>query len=323
MGRLGREVVMKLALLFPGQGSQFSGMGRKLAEQEPAAREVFQEAGEALGFDLANLCFHGKEEDLALTENTQPAVLTHSIAALKSLQARGLPAPAAAAGHSLGEYSAHVCAGTLSFADAVRTVRARGRFMQEAVPVGEGSMAAVIGLEPEQVEDLCRRAAEGEVLSPANLNSPGQIVIAGHRGAVRRAVDSAGAAGARKAILLPVSAPFHCSLMRPAAASLLPVLRSVDFGRCRLPVYTNVDARPVRTAEEARDALYRQVCRPVRWIETIRNMVAAGVDVFLEVGPGKVLTGLVRRIDRKVKVKAVQDPDGMEKALSILTVAGG
>jgi [acyl-carrier-protein] S-malonyltransferase len=313
-------MVVKYAFLFPGQGSQFSGMGKELADALPVARAVFEEADQALGFGLSKLCFHGADADLALTENTQPAILAHSIATLRALEARGIDSPVATAGHSLGEYSAHVSAGTISFADALRTVRARGQFMQAAVPVGTGAMAAIIGMEEEQVRELCAAVAEGEVVSPANLNSPGQIVIAGHSAAVERATELARERGARKAIALPVSAPFHCSLMKPAAEELRPVLEEIDFRAACLPVYTNVDARPVRNGSDSREALYRQVCNPVRWVETIQNMIGSGVDTFIEIGPGKVLTGLLRRIDRSVVAHAVQDPAGIDSVVGKIMV---
>lgn len=307
---------MRYGFLFPGQGSQFPGMGRDLAEKYTVAARVFQEADQALGFPLSDLCWNGTGEQLALTENTQPAILTHSVAALRVLESLGAPAPAAAAGHSLGEYSAHVAAGTLAFADAVRSVRDRGRFMQEAVPVGAGAMAAIIGLEPGKLDDIFLEAARGEVVSAANLNSPGQIVIAGHAGAVGRAVDMAREQGARKAVPLPVSAPFHCSLMEPAAARLGPVLQAVEFDTPSVPVIANVDGAAVRTGERARQALLEQVCAPVRWIDVMGTMIGDGVEAFVEIGPGKVLAGLVKRIDRKVPAVACGDSAGVEKFLA-------
>jgi [acyl-carrier-protein] S-malonyltransferase len=314
-------MVVKYAFLFPGQGSQFSGMGKELADTLSVSHDVFEEADQALGFQLSELCFQGADADLALTENTQPAILAHSIAALRALTARGIDAPVATAGHSLGEYSSHVAAGTISFADAIRTVRARGQFMQAAVPVGTGAMAAIIGMEKAQVQELCSLAADGEVVSPANLNSPGQIVIAGHLGAVERAMSLALEKGARKAVQLPVSAPFHCSLMKPAAEELRPVLDGINFEEARFPVYNNVDASPVRSGQESRDALYRQVCNPVRWVETVHNMIDSGVDTFIEIGPGRVLSGLLRRIDRSVIAHAVQDPAGIDAVVEKIMVA--
>jgi [acyl-carrier-protein] S-malonyltransferase len=295
--------VSGFAFLFPGQGSQHAGMGRELFEAFPESREVFETADEALGRPLSQVCFEGPAEELTLTETTQPAILTVSIAALRALEARGLR-PIATAGHSLGEYSAHVAAGTFEFTDAVRTVQSRGRFMQDAVPVGVGSMAAVLGLDREAIEDLCRSAAGDEIVTPANLNAPGQIVIAGHAVAVERAVAASREAGSRKALTLPVSAPFHCPLMRPAADRLSPVLDAIEMRSPAVPVYTNVDAEPVATAEQARSALVRQVASPVRWHELIEAMVRAGIDTFVEVGPGKVLSGLVRRIHKPARVLA-------------------
>lgn len=291
-------------------------MGLDLFESSPAARVVFERADAALGESLSETCFRGSAEDLALTENTQPAILTTSIAALEALRAAGVPAAVAAAGHSLGEYSAHVAAGTVSFEDAVRSVRARGRFMQEAVPVGEGAMAAVLGLSPEDVAAVCEDAAEGRVLSPANLNAPGQIVVAGHADAVARAIDAAKSKGARRAVELPVSAPFHCSLMEPAADRLTPVLGEVAFSNPAIPVVTNVDAREVSDGDVARAALLRQVASPVRWIEVIERLVALDIRTFVEVGPGRVLSGLVRRIDRDTQCFHVEDSASLEATLA-------
>lgn len=305
----------KFALLFPGQGSQTTGMGRALHEASPACRAVFEKADSALGSPISRICFEGSESDLALTENTQPALLTVSVASLQALRDAGLGEPAAAAGHSLGEYSAHVAAGTLAFSDAVRAVRSRGRFMQDAVPVGVGAMAAVIGLEADRLGEICEEAAQGEVVSPANLNCPGQVVIAGHAGAVGRAVELAKNAGARKAMPLPVSAPFHCSLMVPAAQRLRPVLEEIVFSDPSFPVYTNVAAEPVAGGNEAREALIGQVASPVRWIETIQAMAAGGIETFIEVGHGKVLAGLARRIDRSLKVFPASDPETVEAAI--------
>lgn len=312
MGGIGGPLVMRYALLFPGQGAQAPGMGKDVAETVPAARAVFDAADDALEESISRVCFEGTADELALTENTQPAILTVSVACLRALQDRGIPAPAAAAGHSLGEYSAHVAAGTIEFDDAVRTVRARGRFMQEAVPVGAGAMAAIIGLDADVVDTVCADAAAGDVVSPANLNSPGQVVIAGDTAAVERAVAIAKERGAKRALPLPVSAPFHCARMEPAAERLLPVLRAIPFRDPGYPVITNVDALAVTAGDPARDALYRQVASPVRWIEVMQAMIADGIDTFVEVGPGKVLSGLARRIDRSVSVHAVSDPDGVD-----------
>jgi [acyl-carrier-protein] S-malonyltransferase len=304
---------MAYALLFPGQGAQSPGMGRALYDAFPESRATFDEADEALGGSIRKVCFEGSADDLALTENTQPAILTVSVAALRALRCAGVPEPVAAAGHSLGEYSAHVAADTLDFAGAVATVRRRGRFMQDAVPVGAGAMAAILGLDLEVLERLCREHAGDEVVSPANLNAPGQVVVAGHRGAVERVVAAAKEAGARRAMALPVSAPFHCSLMEPAAERLAPILEDLAFRDPRWPVYTNVDGTAVTRAPEARSALIRQVASPVRWVDEVRAMVESGIETFVEVGPGKVLSGLVRRIHRGADVHAVEDPAGVER----------
>jgi [acyl-carrier-protein] S-malonyltransferase len=292
-------------------------MGRALADAFPEAKAVFDSADRALDHPVSQICFEGSAEDLALTENTQPAILTVSIAALRVLESRGLH-PVATAGHSLGEYSAHVAAGTLPFEDAVRAVRLRGRFMQRAVKVGDGAMAAILGLELADLERVCEECAEGEVVSPANMNGPGQIVIAGHAGAVQRAMAAALTAGASRALPLPVSAPFHCSLMSPAADELRPVLEEISFFDPVMPVFTNVDAAPVRDGGEAREALVRQVATPVRWHELVQAMVDSGIDTFLEVGPGRVLAGLMRRIRKDLKILAVGDPDSLEKAVDQL-----
>ena len=290
------------AFIFPGQGSQFAGMGKELAAQFPAARHVFAEANEALGFDLTKLCFEGPEEELKLTANTQPAILTTSIAALRTLQAETGMQPDFVAGHSLGEYSALVCAGALGFADAVRTVRQRGTFMQEAVPVGTGAMAAMLGIERDELESICHEAAQGEVVSAANYNSPGQIVIAGHAGAVTRAIEVAKGRGYRKAMLLPVSAPFHCALMQPAATRLAGVLAQVAVADPQVPVISNVEALPNRAGNRVKELLVAQVCAPVRWDESVQKMTALGVTYYIEIGPGKVLSGLVKRIVKEVEV---------------------
>jgi len=295
-----------LALLFPGQGSQSVGMGKSLSEASEPARTVFEEADRVLGFSLSKLCFEGPEEQLRLTANTQPAILTHSIAALADLRARfpeKLEGAVFAAGHSLGEYSAGVAAGAFSFADAVALVRARGTFMQEAVPAGVGAMAAIVGLEPAAVEEACREAAQGETVAPANYNSPEQTVIAGHAAAVARASEGCLARGAKRAIALPVSAPFHCALMSPARDRMKPLLEATVFTDAAMPVVTNVDAAPETSGEKLRDALVRQIDSPVRWVETVQRLAREGVDRALEIGPGNVLAGLVRRIDKTIKVE--------------------
>ncbi len=296
-----------VAFIFPGQGSQFAGMGKELADNFSVARHVFEEANDVLGFDLSSLCYNGPEETLKLTANTQPAILTTSIASLRVLESETGLVPDFVAGHSLGEFSALVCAGALSFADAVHTVRQRGTFMQEAVPVGTGSMAAILGLDPELLAAVCEEAAEGQVVSPANYNSAGQVVIAGHTEAVARAVDLAKEKGAKRAMLLPVSAPFHCSLMAPAGERLVEVLADINVNELALPVVTNVEATPNQEASHVSDLLVRQVCAPVRWQETITCMVNLGVTRYIEVGPGKVLSGLVKRMAKGSTIQNVQN----------------
>jgi [acyl-carrier-protein] S-malonyltransferase len=296
-----------IAYIFPGQGSQYAGMGKDLADNFPVARQVFEEANDALGFDLAALCYNGPEDDLKLTANTQPAILTTSVAALRVLETETDLVPGCAAGHSLGEYSALVCAGSLSFADAVRTVRQRGTFMQEAVPVGTGSMAAILGLDPAVLDQVCSDAAQGQVVSPANYNSDGQVVIAGHSEAVARAIELAKEKGAKRAMPLPVSAPFHCSLMVPAGERLAGVLAGINVKELALPVVTNVEALPNNDAARVRDLLVRQVSAPVRWQETIACMVSLGADRYIELGPGKVLSGLVKRMAKGSLIDNVQD----------------
>jgi [acyl-carrier-protein] S-malonyltransferase len=303
-----------IAFVFPGQGAQKVGMGRSLAEAFPICRETFAEADAALGEALSELCFEGPDERLMLTENTQPAILAMSTAVARLAVSRGLR-PHFAAGHSLGEYSAHVAAGTLSFADALRTVKRRGRYMQEAVPVGEGAMAAILGLDADRVAQACADAANGQVVSPANLNAPGQVVIAGHTAAVARASERAKALGAKRAIGLAVSAPFHCALMKPAEERLAPELRALDARNPSYPVAANVDAQLKRTAADAVDALIRQVSSPVRWEDVVRRLVSEGANIFLELGPGSVLAGLIKKIDRSVAVFSVEDESGLEAAI--------
>lgn len=307
----------KLAFLFPGQGSQSPGMGKGLAESYGCARQVFAEADAVLGFALSRLCFDGPADELALTENTQPAILTVSVAALAVLREKGLR-PDYVAGHSLGEYSALVAAGSLAFADALRLVRKRGRYMQEAVPVGVGAMAALLKLPPDRLADVIERAAQGEVLAAANLNSPEQVVLAGHAGAVSRAIELAKAAGARKAVLLPVSAPFHSPLLTPAQQRLKADLDATLFRDLDVPLINNWQAREVRTGAEARQGLYEQIPNPVRWEESIRTLAARGVTRFVEVGPGSVLTGLLRSIDAGLqgyKFRGPEDWPELEAAL--------
>jgi [acyl-carrier-protein] S-malonyltransferase len=311
VGRIGGALVSRVAFLFPGQGSQHPGMGRALASAWPECAEVFRRADEALGMPLSRACFEGSEAELARTETTQPAILTVSVAALRALERLGVR-PAAAAGHSLGEYSAHVAAGTFSFEDAVRAVRHRGRFMQDAVPEGQGAMAAILGLDPDAVRRICLESEDGDVVAAANFNGGGQVVIAGAAAAVRRAGERAVQAGARKAIPLLVSAPFHCALMEPARIRLAPVLEGIEFRDPAIPVFTNVDAAPVKSGPSARDALLRQVCSPVRWEDLVRRMAESGVDTFVEVGPGRVLAGLVRRILKDARVLGAAEPAEIE-----------
>jgi len=305
---------MTIAFLFPGQGSQAVGMGKELAGQHPIARQTFDEADEALGYKLSQLCFEGPEEQLRLTEITQPAILTASVAAWRVLKEKGLT-PSFVAGHSLGEYSAHVAAGTLTFADAVRTVRNRGTYMQEAVPVGVGAMAAILGVELEKVTAICAEAAQGEVCDPANMNSAEQIVISGNTAAVERAAKLANERGAKRAVMLPVSAPFHCSLMKPAQDLLAGDLSALTFQNPVIPVACNVDAMLVQDAAASRDALVRQVTGSVKWEQSMQFLIAQGVERFVEVGPGKVLCGLMRQIDRSKACSSVGDQASLQKTL--------
>jgi [acyl-carrier-protein] S-malonyltransferase len=295
------------AFIFPGQGSQYTGMGKELAGNFKIAADTFAEADDALGFALSRLCFEGPEEDLKLTANTQPAILTTSIAILRVLRNETPLTAAFLAGHSLGEYSALVASGAMDFADAVRTVRARGEYMQEAVPVGVGAMAAILGVETDILMEICQEAAQGEVVAPANFNSPGQIVIAGHAGAIGRAIEIAKGRGFRKAMLLPVSAPFHCSLMSPAGERLAEKLEDVSINTLEIPVVSNVDASPNQDKERVKELLVRQVSAPVLWEDSVKRMVDSGVEKFIEVGPGKVLSGLVKRIAKNVSTSNIED----------------
>jgi [acyl-carrier-protein] S-malonyltransferase len=308
---------MAIAFVFPGQGSQKVGMGRALHDAVPESRAVFEEADGALGFPLSRLCFEGPEEQLQLTANTQPAILTVSVAAARALAARGVR-PEWVAGHSLGEYSALVTAGVLSLREAVVAVRRRGEYMQEAVPVGEGAMAAILALDLAAIEQACREAAQGQVVSPANINSPGQVVIAGQAAAVDRASELCRKAGAKRAIRLPVSAPFHCALMMPAQERLARDLGALTFAEPAVPLVNNVDATVVRTGGAARDGLVRQVSGTVRWQESVERLVGEGVDTLVEVGPGTVLSGLIKKIDRSVRVLNVEDTASLEATAAAL-----
>ena len=309
----------KVAFVFPGQASQYPGMGKELADKYPSARTVFEEADHALGFSISKMCFEGSEEDLKQTANTQPAILTCSVAIYRVVAERGLT-PDFVAGHSLGEYSALVAAGSIKFSDAVQVVRHRGKYMQEAVPAGQGAMAAIMGLSPAVVADACKRASENEVCAPANLNSPEQTVISGNAGAVKRAVEIASQLGAKRAVMLAVSAPFHSALMMPAQEKLAADLRKITFSDLRVPLITNVDADTETSGEEAREALIRQVSMPVRWEESMRTLIDEGVNTFVEVGPGRVLTGLLRQIERSVATLNVGDEKSL--AATLEKVAG-
>jgi [acyl-carrier-protein] S-malonyltransferase len=306
----------KTAFLFPGQGSQFTGMGKALADEFPSARRVFDEADEALGFSISTLCFEGPDEALKRTENTQPALLTVSIAAHAVLTEKGLQ-PDYVAGHSLGEYSALVAAGSLRFADAVRIVRNRGRYMQEAVPQGVGAMAAILKLPDGKLDGILQEAAQGEVVSAANLNSPDQIVVAGNAAAVQRAADLAKAAGAKRAILLPVSAPFHCALMKPAQERLRADLDAAEFRDLAVPLVNNVEAREIQSGPDARRGLYEQVPNPVRWVDTIRYLAGRGVTRYYEIGAGAVLTGLLKTIDASLQGFKFGEPADWDKIASV------
>jgi len=308
-----------IAFIFPGQGAQKVGMGKALADAFPLCRQTFDEADAALGEALSRTIFEGPDDRLTLTENTQPAILSVSTAACRLLESRGIT-PAFVAGHSLGEYSANVAAGTFAFADALRLVRRRGRYMQEAVPVGEGAMAAIIGLETEQVAQACAEAAQGQVVSPANLNGAGQVVIAGTKDAVARASEAAKAMGAKRAIPLPVSAPFHCALMQPAQDRLAPELRAVAAHDPRVPIVANVDAQPKRDRAAAIEALVQQIASPVRWESVVQRLASEGVTTYVEVGPGNALSGMVKRIHREATVLNIEKPDDLAAIESKLHV---
>ena len=310
----------KVAFVFPGQASQYSGMGKDLADKYPEARAVFDEADKVLGFSISKICFEGTEDELKLTVNTQPAILTVSVAAVRVLEQKGI-SPDYVAGHSLGEYSALVAAGALKFADAVQLVRKRGTYMQEAVSAGQGAMAAILGLSPAVVQDACKRAAEGEVCSAANLNSPEQTVISGHANAVKRAVEIASQSGAKRAVVLPVSAPFHSALMMAAQEKLEKDLQAVQFSELQIPLVTNVDADSIRKGDEARQALVRQVSMPVRWEESMRMLLDEGVRTFVEVGPGRVLTGIMRQIERSVTTLNVEDEKSLNATIEKIVAA--
>ena len=310
---------MKIACIFPGQGSQYPGMGKDLVENFPVSLQVFEEVDDALGFSMSRLCFEGDAEELQLTENTQPAILTVSVAAYRALEANGFPTPVFVAGHSLGEYSALVAARTLDLSDAVKTVRARGRYMQEAVPVGVGAMAAVMGAELSAIEKVCEEVRGEEVCSPANINSPNQVVIAGHATAIDRAMERLKEVGAKRVVKLNVSAPFHCELMKPAQDRLAKDLEQLTFSIAKTPVVTNVDAKVTNDPVTLRDSLIRQVSSPVRWLESMRLLINQGVETFVEVGPGKVLAGLMRQINREVNCLNVEDASGLRAMVTKVT----
>lgn len=311
---------MSLAYIFPGQGSQYPGMGKDLFDNFPEAARLFEELNDALDFSVSQLCFEGSLEDLQLTENTQPAIFSVSAAALLAMEAEGFPRPDFVAGHSLGEYSALFTARSLTAADAAQTVRSRGRYMQEAVPVGTGAMAAVIGAALKDIEKACAEAEQGQICAPANINSGSQVVIAGNTEAVDRASELLRSGGAKRVLKLNVSAPFHSALMMPAQERLASDLDGIEFGDLAVPLVTNVDAATIRRAADARDALVRQVSSPVRWLESMELLIRGGVDTFVEVGPGKVLSGLMRQISREVKCFNVEDAASLKSAAANLGI---
>ena len=312
------HLLMALAYMFPGQGSQYPGMGKNLVENFPVAKLLFEEANDALRFSMSKLCFEGSVEDLQLTENTQPAILTTSAAVFRTLHSEGFPKPDYVAGHSLGEYSALFAAASLPVNSAVVTVRSRGRYMQEAVPVGTGAMAAVIGGDLKSIEEACAEAAQKQVCAPANINAPNQVVIAGNSEAVDRAIELLKTRGVKRVVKLNVSAPFHCELMKPAQERLAADLENVVFQNLATPLVTNVDAAEIENGDVARESLVRQVTAPVRWLQSIEEMISKGVDTFVEVGPGKVLTGLMRQINRDVKCFNVEDADSLKSTAAAL-----
>jgi [acyl-carrier-protein] S-malonyltransferase len=312
-----------IAYIFPGQGSQYAGMGKDLAENFPDSRRVFEEVDEALGFHVSRLCFEGPPETLQLTENTQPAILSVSVAVHRAMESEGMPAPTYVAGHSLGEYSALVTAGALSLADAAKTVRARGRYMQQAVPAGEGAMAAVMGAELAEIENVCEEVRQGQICAPANINSSNQVVIAGNAEAIDRAIELLKERGAKRVVKLNVSAPFHCALMLPAQERLAADLEGLSLDDLRIPLVSNVDAAEVREAADARDSLIRQVSSPVRWQESVELLISKGIDTFVEVGPGKVLSGLMRQINREVRSLNVEDTATLKSTGAKLGISQG
>jgi [acyl-carrier-protein] S-malonyltransferase len=310
--------MVKIAFVFPGQGSQFVGMGKDFYDHVPDAKDLFDEAVDVLGYNLANICFNGPEDTLKLTENTQPALLIHSTMALKTLRENGINS-VIAAGHSLGEFSALVAAGALKFRDAVRLVRLRGQFMQQAVPVGIGSMAAIIGISVESIQEICDRvSSDANLVQPANLNSPVQTVIAGHKEAVETVSDQALSAGAKKAVILPVSAPFHSALMKPAEIKLKKELEDTEFYDLSFPIINNIEAKPITRGSDARESLVKQVCSPVRWCETMQSIVDHEIDTVVELGAGKVLSGLMKRFDKNIKCYQVSDRESLSQTLAAL-----